>query len=95
MLRSFLKGGTTIFMRGDMEIKFGGETERKAIKSLSYLSFQPISKRTGPEKKLLSQNNQNTKCKKKERILKAVRNKGQVTQKGRPLRIIPDSHRKL
>ena len=36
-------------------------------------------------------NNQNNKCtKKKDRILKAVREKGQVTYKGRPIRITPD-----
>jgi hypothetical protein len=37
----------------------------------------------------LSYNNQNTKCT-KQRILKAVREKGQVTYKGRPIRITPD-----
>jgi hypothetical protein len=37
----------------------------------------------------LSHNSQNTKCK-KQRILKAVREKGQVTYKGRTIRITPD-----
>ena len=40
------------------------------------------------KKFLLSHNNQNTKC--KGRILKAVREKGQVTYKGKPIRITPD-----
>jgi hypothetical protein len=40
-----------------------------------------------PEKKILSShNNQNT----KQRILKAEREKGQVTYKGRSIRITPD-----
>jgi hypothetical protein len=39
---------------------------------------------------LPSHYNQNTKCTKKERLLKAVRRKGQVTCKGRPIRITPD-----
>jgi hypothetical protein len=44
----------------------------------------------GPEKKfLLTHNNQNNKCT-KYRILKAVREKVQVTYKGRPIRIAPD-----
>ncbi|EDL00072.1 mCG144886, partial [Mus musculus] len=48
------------------------------------------SKKTGPEKKFfLSYNNQNTKCT-KQRMLKAVREKGQVIYKGRPIRILPD-----
>jgi hypothetical protein len=38
---------------------------------------------------LPSHNSQNTKCK-KQRILKAVREKDQLTYKGRPIRIIPD-----
>jgi hypothetical protein len=40
----------------------------------------------GPEKKLLLSHNKNTKCT-EQRILKAVRGKGQVTYKGRPIRI--------
>jgi hypothetical protein len=35
-------------------------------------------------------NSQNTKCTKQERILKAVREKGQMTFKGRPMRITPE-----
>jgi hypothetical protein len=38
---------------------------------------------------LLSHNNQNTKCTKQKK-LKAVRERGQVTYKGRPIRITPD-----
>ena len=48
------------------------------------------SKQIGWEKKfLLSHNSQNSKCT-RQRILKAVRGKGQVTYKGRPIRIVPD-----
>jgi hypothetical protein len=44
-----------------------------------------------PERKLLlNHNNQNNKCTKKGRILKAVREKGQITYKGRPIRFTPD-----
>jgi len=42
MLQSFLKGGTKIFIGGDMETKFGAETERIAIQSLPHLRIQPI-----------------------------------------------------
>ena len=43
-----------------------------------------------PEKKiLLSHNNQNTKHT-EQRILKAAREKGQITHNGRPIRITPD-----
>jgi len=37
-----LKGGTKIFIGGDMEIKFGAETEGMAIQSLLHLGIQPI-----------------------------------------------------
>ena len=48
-------------------------------------------KQTRPEKTfLLSYNSQNTKCAKQRKILKAVREKDQVTYKGRPIRITPD-----
>jgi len=33
MLQSFLKGGTKILIRRDMEAKFGAETEETAIQS--------------------------------------------------------------
>jgi hypothetical protein len=49
-----------------------------------------ISNRLDQKKILPSHNNQNTKYTKQERILKAIRGKGQVTYKGRPIRIIPD-----
>jgi hypothetical protein len=39
---------------------------------------------------LLSHNSQTPNAQNKERILKAVREKGQVTYKGRPIRITPD-----
>jgi hypothetical protein len=39
---------------------------------------------------LLSHNNQNTKYTKERKKLKSVREKGQVTYKGRPFRITPD-----
>jgi len=42
MLQSFLKGGTKIFIGGDMEAKFGAETEAMAIQSLPHLGIQPI-----------------------------------------------------
>jgi len=42
VLQSFLKGGTKIFIGGDMETKFGAETEGMAIQSLSHLGIQPI-----------------------------------------------------
>jgi hypothetical protein len=49
----------------------------------------------GQEKKiLLSHNNQNTK-RTGERILKAAGEKGQVTYKGRPIRITPDFLQRL
>ena len=48
----------------------------------------------GSENKiLLSHNNQNTKCIEQRKNIKHVRAKGQVTYKGRPIRIIPDSSR--
>jgi len=37
MLHSFLKWGTKIFIKGDMEAKCGAETERTAIQSLLHL----------------------------------------------------------
>jgi len=37
MLHSFLKGGTKIFIEGDMETKFGAETEGMAIQSLPHM----------------------------------------------------------
>jgi hypothetical protein len=46
--------------------------------------------RTGPEKKFLpSYNSQNPKCT-RQRLLKAAREKGQVTHKGRPIRTTPE-----
>jgi len=42
MPHSFLKGGTKIFIGGDMETKFGAETEGMAIQSLPHLGIQPI-----------------------------------------------------
>jgi hypothetical protein len=41
------------------------------------------------KKFLLTHNNQNNKALSRDRILKAVREKGQVTYKGRPIRITP------
>jgi len=38
----FLKGGMTIFIGGDMETKFGAETEGMAILSVSHMGIQPI-----------------------------------------------------
>ena len=53
------------------------------------------TKLIGQEKKiLLSHNNQNTK-RTGERILKAAGEKGQVTYKGRPIRITPDFLQRL
>jgi len=37
MLHSFLKGGTKIFIEGDMEAKFGAETEGMIIESLPHM----------------------------------------------------------
>ena len=49
------------------------------------------TKYTGPEKEVpLTHNNQNTKLQNKERLLKAAREKDQVTYKGRPVRITLD-----
>jgi len=42
MLQSFLEGETKIFVGGDMETKFGAETEGMAIQSLPYLGIHPI-----------------------------------------------------
>ncbi|MBX8814663.1 hypothetical protein HBA91_18770 [Ochrobactrum sp. MR34] len=42
ILQSFFKGGTKIFIGGDMETRFGAETEGMAIQSLPYLGIQPI-----------------------------------------------------
>jgi len=42
MLQFFSEGGTKIFRGGDMEIKFGAETEGMAIQSLPYLGIHPI-----------------------------------------------------
>ena len=44
----------------------------------------------GTEKKILSSNKKTLNAQSKERILKAVREKGQVTYKGRPIRITSD-----
>jgi len=38
----FLEGGTKIFIWVNMEMKFGAETEGKAIQRLSHLEIQPI-----------------------------------------------------
>jgi len=46
--------------------------------------------RLNQKKYLPSHNSQSTKCTKQRRVLKAVRENGQVTYKGRPIRIIPD-----
>jgi len=35
----YLKGGTKIFIGGDMETKFGGETEGMDIQSLPHLGI--------------------------------------------------------
>jgi hypothetical protein len=48
------------------------------------------SKSFGPEKKFLQSHNKTPNTQNKERILKAVREKGQVTYKGRHIRITPD-----
>jgi len=37
LLYSFLKGGTKIFIGGDMETKFGAENEGMAIQSLPHM----------------------------------------------------------
>jgi len=37
MLHSFLKGGTKIFIGGDMEAKYGADTEGRAIQSLPHM----------------------------------------------------------
>jgi len=50
MLESFLKGGTKIFTEGDMETKFGAETEGMAIQSLPDLGIQNIYISTKPRK---------------------------------------------
>jgi len=42
MLQSFLKGGTKIFIGGNMESKVGAETEGMAIQSLPHLHIHPI-----------------------------------------------------
>jgi len=42
MLQTFLKGGTKIFIGGDMKTKFGAETEGMAIQSLPHLGIRPI-----------------------------------------------------
>jgi len=42
MLHSFLKGGRKTFIGGDMEAKFGAETEGTTIQSLSHIGTQPI-----------------------------------------------------
>jgi len=42
MPQYFLKGGTKIFLGGDLETKFGAETERMAIQSLPHLRIQCI-----------------------------------------------------
>jgi len=47
-------------------------------------------KRNSPHHIIVKTSNPQNKCKSKERILKAVREKGQVTYKGRPIRIISD-----
>jgi len=40
--KSFLEGRPKIFIGGDMETKFGVETEGKAIQSLPHLGIHPI-----------------------------------------------------
>jgi hypothetical protein len=48
-------------------------------------------KLTEPEKKIpLSHNYQSTKCTKQRKNIKSYKEKGQVTYKGRPIRITPD-----
>jgi len=42
MLQFFLEGGTKIFIGGDMETKFGAQTEEMAIQSLFHLGIQSI-----------------------------------------------------
>jgi len=42
MLHSFLKGRIKVFIGGDMETKFGVETEGMAIQSLPHMCIQPI-----------------------------------------------------
>jgi len=37
MLQSFLKAGTKIFIGGNMEAKFGAETEGTAIQNLPHM----------------------------------------------------------
>jgi len=42
MLHSILKGGTKIFIGGDIEAKFGAETEGAAIQSLPHMGIQSL-----------------------------------------------------
>jgi len=42
ILQSFLKEGTKLLIEGDMETKFGAETEGMTIQSLPYLGRQPF-----------------------------------------------------
>jgi len=42
VLQSFLKGRTKIFIGGDIETKFGADTEGMTIQSLPHLGIQPI-----------------------------------------------------
>jgi len=42
MLHSFLKEGTKLFIGGDIEAKFGAETEGTAIQSLPHIGIQSI-----------------------------------------------------
>ena len=45
----------------------------------------------GPEKRILSlHDNQNTQCKRQRKNIKSCKEKGQVTYKGRLIRITPD-----
>jgi len=44
MLQSFLKGGTKIFIKGNIDTMFGIETKEMTIQSLSHLGMQYIYK---------------------------------------------------
>jgi len=43
MLQSFLKGGTKIFIGGDIETKFGAETKGMVIQNLPHLGSNPYT----------------------------------------------------
>ena len=64
---------------------------KREMPTHEYTKSLQNSKQTGPQQNyLLSHNTQNPNVLNKERILRAVREKGQVTYKGRPIRITPD-----